>query len=53
MKFTQFKDPVHGIVTVKEGKNFMMMTNAKPDTKGHWVKRGNSYTYELYKRRKK
>ena len=46
-KVTRYDDPLHGQITVIEGKHGAVMTNAKPDTRGRWVKDGNTYRYEL------
>lgn len=43
----QFEDPLHGVVTVIEGEHGTVMTNAKPDRKGRWIKEDNSYRYIL------
>ena len=52
VKWSQIYDSKFGIVTVMEHEHGMMMTNAKPDTRGHWVKKDeNSYVYELYPNR--
>lgn len=42
-----FKDPLHGVVTVIEGDGALVMTNAQPDTKGRWIKEGDTYRYVL------
>lgn len=45
VKVSQFKDTLHGTITLKQAKSYLMMTNAEPDHQGSWIKEGNEYKW--------